>query len=167
MGQPTFVLLVGTKFISDQLRLRPFRNNDDVAHALIWYQDPEMVYLVDGVREPYTMEKLQRMYTYLNDYGQLYWIDYLENGSWKAIGDVTLCEDDLPIVIGDMAYRGRGIGRAVLSRLIEEARLAGRGYLAVREIYDFNLPSQACFEACGFQKVAQTEKGYSYRLNFP
>lgn len=39
--------------------------------ALAWYQDEMVVWLVDGVRKPYTPEKLERMYTYLNNHGGL------------------------------------------------------------------------------------------------
>ena len=47
--------------ISNTLRLRKY---DGVfAFALDWYLDPGLVYLVDGVRQPYTMDTLQRMDT--------------------------------------------------------------------------------------------------------
>lgn len=151
--------------VNNQLCLRPFTKVDDLTQALTWYQDSEMVYLVDGVREPYSMEKLQRMYAYLHEHGQLFWIEYLTTDGWKAIGDVTWCEDDLPIVIGYAAYRGHGIGKAVLAVLIEKARSEGKSYLKVGEIYSYNLASQALFESCGFEKIGQTEKGFSYRLN--
>ena len=36
--------------ISDTLRLRPYDGQHDF--ALAWYQDPELVYLVDGIKEP-------------------------------------------------------------------------------------------------------------------
>lgn len=50
--------------ITPELRLRRYAGECDF--ALEWYSDPELVFLVDGVREPYTSEKLHRMYDYLN-----------------------------------------------------------------------------------------------------
>lgn len=148
--------------VAENLRLR--RGQPKENQALVWYQDEDLVYLVDGVRKAYSLEKLQRMYSYLAQVGELYTIEVAENGVWKAIGDVTFSQDDLPIVIGNPAYRGKGIGKKVIQALIGEARK--RGYLAlhVREIYKDNDASQKCFMACGFQRGAATANGYAYDL---
>ena len=42
--------------------------------------------------------------------------EILENNSWKAIGDVTLSQENLPIVIGDSDYFGKGIGKRGIGR---------------------------------------------------
>lgn len=54
--------------IDSKLRLRKY--NDDCDFALSWYQDEETLMLVDGVNAPYDMERLYRMYHYLNDRGK-------------------------------------------------------------------------------------------------
>ena len=77
-----------------------------------------MVWMADGVRTPYDAEKLGRMYRYLDQQGELYWIEALENGCYRPIGDVTFWQEDMPIVIGDPAYRGKGVGRKVVSALV-------------------------------------------------
>lgn len=69
------------------LRLRRFDGRFDF--ALVWYLDPEVVWLVDGVREPYTEEKLDRMYRWLDAKGELYFIEAETNGVFRPIGDVT------------------------------------------------------------------------------
>lgn len=99
----------------EKIRLRKYDGFFDF--ALEWYQDKESLLLVDGKDEPYTMEKLQRMYEYLNEHGELYFIEYLVNGSFSPIGDVTFWQQDMPIVIGDKNYRGKGIGRKVVTAL--------------------------------------------------
>ena len=66
------------------------------------------MFLVDGVREPYTSEKLHRMYDYLNVHGELYFIEAKENGEFRPVGDVTFSVQDMPIVIGAAEYRGQG-----------------------------------------------------------
>ena len=90
--------------------------------------------MVDGKRDPYTIERLGGMYRYLNNAGELYFIEVLGNGTYKPIGDVTFWQEDMPIVIGDPAYRGKGIGRKVISALIERGKFLGFDQLAVGEI---------------------------------
>lgn len=147
--------------IDNTLRLRRYDGIHDF--ALTWYQDVEMVWMVDGDRVPYTPELLTKMYTWLDNAGELYFIEVLED-AWTPIGDVTLCREDMPIVIGDPPFRGRGIGTRVIAALIERGRALGFDHLAVEDIYDWNAPSRRCFEKLGFRPWKQTKKGSSYRL---
>ena len=135
--------------VDEALRLRKFEDIFDFAFD--WYQDTEIVWLVDGVKVPYTMEKLDRMYHYLDKHGELYFIEAMENGIWKPIGDVCLCEDDLPIVIGDPEYRGKGVGQKVIAALIDRGKALGWKNMLVQEIYSYNFASQKCFEKSGFR----------------
>lgn len=105
--------------IDSTLRLRKFDGVYDF--ALAWYQDTETVFLVDGKREPYTMERLSEMYRFLEGAGELYFIEIRENDGYKPIGDVTFWQEDLPIVIGDSNYRGKKIGRKVILALVRRA----------------------------------------------
>ncbi|HUK74376.1 MAG TPA: arsinothricin resistance N-acetyltransferase ArsN1 family A [Nitrososphaerales archaeon] len=54
-------------------------------------------------------------------------------------------------------YRGRGIGRALLLALIEEAGRLGYWKLVSR-VFDSNLPSRALCKRCGFREVGTYEK---------
>ncbi len=146
--------------INDTLRLRRYDGTADFAFA--WYQDPELVYLVDGVRKLYDRETLYNKYNYLDAHGELYFIEALEDGGYVPIGDVAFSETDLPIVIGEPEYRGRGVGRLVIRSLMERGRQLGFHRLSVREIYDWNTASIRCFTACGFDPVARTDKGWRY-----
>ena len=148
--------------IDNTLRLRKYDGVHDF--ALEWYQDEETVYLVDGKRDPYTMERLGGMYSYLNNAGELYFIEALENGTYKPIGDVTFWQEDMPIVIGDRNYRGRKIGRRVVSALVKRGVALGYDHLEVGEIYDWNEGSRRCFESVGFQAYEKTDKGAKYKL---
>lgn len=147
--------------IDGSLRLRKFDGVYDF--ALPWYQDLDTVWLVDGDRVPYTMELMTRMYNWLNESGELYFIEILEDGIYKPIGDVTFWQDDMPIVIGGAHYRGKGIGRKVISALVQRGRALGYDYLSVEEIYDWNEGSRKCFESVGFTACEKTAKGSSYR----
>lgn len=144
------------------LRLRKLEESFDF--ALAWYQDAETVWLVDGDRTPYTMERLHRMYAYLAQRGEVYFIEVYENGVFRPIGDAAFWQTDMPIVIGEQACRGRGIGAKVIGALIERGRALGYRELFVREIYAYNTASRACFEKAGFRACEITEKGTRFRL---
>ena len=148
--------------IDNTLRLRKYDGVHDF--TLEWYLDEETVYLVDGKKDPYTMERLKGMYEYLKDEGELYFIEVLEEGTYKPIGDVTFWHGDKPIVIGDRNYRGKQIGRKVVSALVERGKELGYDHLEIGEIYDWNEGSRRCFESVGFVAYEKTEKGAKYRL---
>ncbi len=146
--------------INETLRLRRYDGTADF--ALPWYQDEDLVYLVDGVRKRYDREHMYDMYNFLDAHGELYFIEAWADGAYVPIGDVTLSEADLPIVIGDPAWRGRGVGRQVIQALMDRGRALGWAKLGVREIYDFNAASIRCFTACGFKPVERTDRGWRY-----
>ena len=146
--------------IDETLRLRRYDGTADF--ALPWYQDEEMVYLVDGVKKAYDREHLYDMYTWLNAHGELYFIEALEEAAWTPIGDVTFSREDMPIVIGESVFRGRGAGRKVIRALVDRGRVLGYDKLGGKEIYDWNADSIRCFTACGFAPVERTERGWRY-----
>ena len=148
--------------IESSLRLRKFDGVYDFAFE--WYQDIDTVYLVDGNKVPYSPERLTRMYNWLNEAGELYFIEVLENGAYKPIGDITFWQKDMPIVIGERAYRGKGIGRKVIAALIQRGKLLGYKHLEVDEIYSWNEGSKRLFKSLGFRAYENTEKGARYRL---
>lgn len=150
--------------ISSTLRLRKF--TDDCAFALKWYQDEETLLLVDGKNDPYDMKRLYQMYLYLQEQGELYFIEYKgkDGEQFIPIGDVTFGKSDLPIVIGERSQRGKGIGKQVIQALIDRARTLGFSALRVADIYDYNVGSRKLFEDCGFRATETTGKGHSYEL---
>lgn len=148
--------------VDENIRLRKFDGIYDFAYD--WYQDEETVYLVDGVRKSYSQETLKCMYEYLDKQGELYFIEVLEGNAYLPIGDVTFWKDDMPIVIGNKSYRGKGIAKKVIGALIERGKTLGYDTLHVNEIYDFNIASRKCFESMGFVACEKTEKGNRFVL---
>lgn len=148
--------------IDGNLRLRKFDDRFDF--ALSWYQDEETNYMVDGRRGAYDMDQLSRMYHYLENRGEVYFIEVKENGIFRPIGDVTFWQEDMPIVIGEQEYRGKGIGKKVIAALIDRGKLLGYSWLRIGEIYQWNIPSRRCFESLGFREYEQTEKGARFHL---
>ena len=105
------------------------------------------------------MRKLVRKERYT-----LFWIEFREKGEWLPIGDVTLSQENLPIVIGNPTYQHQGLGYKVLKVLIDLARQRGWKELKVQEIYDFNHASRRCFESLGFVESRRTEIGVGFLL---
>ncbi len=150
--------------ITETLQLRKYDGNH--SFALAWYQDSDMVLLVDGQAQSYDANRLNRMYQYLEAKGELYFIEAKASNTtdFAPIGDVTFCQQDMPIVIGSKQWRGKGIGRQVIQALVDRARTLGWSYLEVEEIYDYNTASQKAFASVGFRPSTKTEKGHSYCL---
>ena len=149
--------------IDSSLRLRKY---DGQAHlAFSWYQNPDVIHLIDNSREPYTLQRIKKMYDYLTQHGEVYFIEILINENWMPIGDVSFWQEDMPIVIGNSDYRGHGIGKTVVQALIERGRQLGYERLYVREIYDYNTASKKMFESVGFYAIEKTEKGHRYALD--
>lgn len=148
--------------ITTEIRLNKY--NGKTEFALNWYQDEETLILIDGKCEPYDITRLNRMYKYLDSHGELYFIEYKIDNRYMAIGDVTFSKEDIPIVIGNTEYRGFGIGKKVVLKLIERGKSLGYTKLFVNEIYNYNIGSQKLFEGIGFEKYEKTTKGHRYSL---
>lgn len=150
--------------IDKELRLRtPDKSQWEV--ALPWYENPKVMYYSEGVTDKvYDMEKIKGMYSYLGRVGELYFIEVLESGVWKPIGDVTLSEENMPIAIGEEAYWGKGIGKKVIGSLIERARKIGLKKLQVPSIYLYNSRSESLFTSLGFIQINENEKEKSFEL---
>lgn len=93
--------------IDKQVRLRRYDGQHDFAFE--WHQDIELVWLVDGDKERYSHDLLNRMYDYLSKNGECYFIEIFEDNQFIPIGDVTLFADDFAIAIGDKRYWNQGI----------------------------------------------------------
>jgi len=152
------------EFIPVSAHLRLHRYAGECAFALPWYQDEQTLLMVNGNTEPYDLPRLEAMYRWQDEHGELYFIEVPEGDRFLPIGDVAFSPEDMPIVIGNAAYRGKGIGLQVIHALIERAQHLGLSVLHVQEIYDHNLPSQRLFAKAGFVPFDRTEKGMAYKL---
>ena len=151
--------------IDKDLRLRPIRLPDDLIIALPWYQDKEVLYYSEGVgTSPYDIAIIERMYSYLGKIGEVYIIEINQSEGWTPIGDATLSKDMLPIVIGKKEFRGKGVGKRVISLLIEKAKELNWNEMKVNKVYSYNISSKKMFERLGFKKIATKldDKGREY-----
>jgi RimJ/RimL family protein N-acetyltransferase len=153
------------------VRLRRYQGDAvDIDCAVPWYRDPDVIYYSEGPgAKPFSRARVARMYEVLAERGELYMIDVTFEAGWQTIGDVTLAEDTLPIVVGASGWRSRGIGVRALGLVIARARVLGWTKLRVRYIAADNIRSQRLFERCGFERTESSfdESGrlfYRYQL---
>lgn len=148
----------------DLLRLRK-PNKEEWKLGLTWYQNEEVMYYSEGIDDrTYTIEEVNRMYSYLSQIGELYFIELAIEGVWVPIGDATLSETNLPIVIGDPSYWGQGIGKKVVLSLIERAKAINLQRIINLKIYHYNERSKNLYTSVGFKKVKDLELAGVYEL---
>ncbi len=149
--------------IDENLRIRK-PDESEWSVAVKWYHNPKVMYYSEGVtNKVYDLHNIQCMYKSLGNQGEVYFIEAYENNAWKPIGDASLSEKNLPIVIGDEAYWGKGIGGKVVSKLIEHAKEIGLSKISI-EIYKYNDRSRNLFTSLGFVKVSEDEKSDYFEL---
>lgn len=149
--------------VNDELRLVKY---DEKYYSISeeWYKDKEILYYSEGETvEVYDRKQIEQMYGYLSTNGELYFIQVKQGDEWVIIGDTTLLEDNMPIVIGDKAYWSKGIGRKVIKALIEKGRSQGMTIFRTR-IYYYNHRSKAMFKSLGFKLEKKWDKEESYVL---
>lgn len=140
--------------LDNDLRLRPADPPADIALAVPWYSDPEVLYCSEGPSvEAYDAERIRGMYDYLARIGEPYIIEVRTQSGWLPIGDATLAPHTMPIVIVHPQYRGCGLGKRVIAMLVQRARVLGWGKLSVKSIYTYNHRSRRAYESAGFQVV--------------
>ncbi|EOH98694.1 hypothetical protein UAW_01290 [Enterococcus haemoperoxidus ATCC BAA-382] len=146
--------------INQNIRLVPFDKMRE--ESLKWYQDPESMRNIVGVKIIYTKEQIQEMYKWQNEHGLLYYIEYYNGFHKQIIGDVWLAEDDYAIVI-DQAFRNRHIGRIVTKYFIYKSNKIGREFITVSEIFNWNKASQKMFTSLNFYPFKENKDSWSYR----
>jgi hypothetical protein len=62
------------------LRLRKY--DCRFAFAPHWYRDVETLLLVNGKADPYDLSRLERMYSYWDEHGELFFIEALQECSF-------------------------------------------------------------------------------------
>lgn len=140
-----------------ELRLRP-ADMGDVTTALPWYSDPEVLKFSEGSNKKYDVKKVERMYNYLINTGEMYIIELNDGLRWMPIGDACLMANSLPIVIGDAIHRSQGLGHRVLFLLIDRAKHLGWKELNVKGIYSYNERSLRLYSSLGFQENGRRER---------
>ncbi len=117
-----------------------------------WYQDSDVCKQVDNRDSPYDRKLLSQMYRYLAKAGECYYLKFRENGRSRLVGDITLYNGEIAIVICK-EYQNRHLGRKAVEAIVNRARQVGWTKVDA-EIYSFNQQSQKMFRSVGFQQIA-------------
>ncbi len=137
--------------VNERIRLKKYYDN--FTKTLTWYQDRKLCKQVDNIDFVYDLDRLKKMYRYLNKNGECYYIQYKVKNRFLLVGDAAILYDkDVAIVI-DPKYQNLHIGRLVLQKLIERAKALDFDCLCAT-IYSFNKQSITAFKAAGFRKIA-------------
>lgn len=134
------------RVVDEEIKLVRYYPN--YAAALEWYQDSELCKQVDNRDEVYDLALLKRMYKYLNQHGDLFYIKYRN----RLCGDVCLQPDGVVSIVIAKPFQNKHIGRRVINEMIQLAREKNIQELHA-EIYSFNMQSQNMFQSVGFRKV--------------
>ena len=152
--------------INESLRLIKYNGNYEI--ALRGYQDPYVYQNSEGIfddtKKP-DLEYIKGMFKWLNNNGELYYIQVKDGQDYISIGDVTIKDVNPPITIWYEKYRGIGIGTKVMKTVIKRLKELGYDKITGTTIYKWNLSSQRMHEKLGFVKVDDNDDEYIYELN--
>ena len=144
------------RIVDSEITLIPYYRNDEV--SLEWYQDRDLVKMVDNRDTPYDIPLLHRMYDYLSSNVDCYYIEYYG----VLVGDVTLLSSGEIAIVVSKEYQRKHIGRRCVREMLSLAK--EKGMTEVKAvIYTFNIPSQRMFLSLGFRKTGDEE--YTYTLS--
>jgi L-amino acid N-acyltransferase YncA len=144
--------------LTEKITLAPF---DSVRkESLAWYQDETIQRFVNSTTESYSIERIQKMYDYQREHGELFYIEY----SGQTVGDVWKTPDDFAIVLSPDVQHS-GIGKIILKYFIHQQKLQDEKEFHVKEINKENIASLKLFEKFGFVVDGETENTVSVVLH--
>ena len=152
--------------IDDSLRLLKYNGNYE--EALTGYQDPYVYQNSEGIfddtKKP-DIDYIKGMFEWLNNNGELYYIQIKAGDDFISIGDVTIKDVNPPITIWYENYRGIGIGTKVMKTVINRLKELGYEKIIGTTVYKWNKSSQRMHEKLGFTKIDENDDEYIYELN--
>lgn len=152
--------------VDENIRLLKYNGNYE--EALTGYQDPDVYQNSEGIfddaKKP-DINYIKGMFEWLNDNGELYYIQIREGQDYISIGDVTIKNINPPITIWYSKYRGIGIGTKVMRIIILRLKKLGYKKIIGSTVYKWNERSQKMHEKLGFVKVDENDEEFIYELN--
>lgn len=152
--------------VSDSVRLRKYDGHYE--KFLTGYQDSYVYQNSEGIfdetKKP-DLNYVKRMCEYLDNAGELYFIEVREGDCFLSAGDVTIKAENPPIAIWTQKYRGAGIGTMVMQAVITRLKELGFSEIKGSAVFKWNVPSQKMHEKLGFRRVGETENSFLYDLD--
>jgi hypothetical protein len=135
---------------------------EDKELLFLWANDPEVRHQAISQKNITIDEHSKWIYQRLNDPNTRMWI--LENDGipvgqirWELNG----MEGKLDYSISD-AFRGKGFGKVILKRGIEEVRKIWAGVYLIAEVREKNIASIKAITAAGFKESNSIKSGYLF-----
>lgn len=141
--------------VNENIKLVPYFENYET--TLKWYADKDVCKQVDNIDFVYDVDRLQKMYNYLNTHGKLYYIEYNN----ELVGDISLTDDNEITIVVCKEFQNKHIGRNCVKKILELAKEKGLKSVTT-SIYDFNHQSRKMFEALGFKQI--DEELFEYKF---
>lgn len=132
--------------------------------ALVWYTNQFVYYNSEGITDDNipNMDYINRMYSYLNENSELYFIEIQDNDNYVRIGDLAIKPVNLPIVIGVDKYRGKGISTIVMSYAFKRLKELGYKTISDSVVYKHNVNSKKMHESLGYALTREDETSYYF-----
>lgn len=144
-----------TIIVNDIIKLIPYFENYDT--TLKWYEYKDVCKQVDNIDFVYDIDRLQKMYNYLNTHGKLFYIEYKN----KLVGDISLTDEAEITIVVCKEFQNKHIGRNCVKKILELAKEKGLKSVTAN-IYAFNHQSIKMFEAVGFKQI--DEELFEYKF---
>lgn len=132
--------------VNENIKLVPYFENYET--TLKWYKDKDVCKQVDNIDYVYDIDRLQKMYNYLNTHGNLYYIEYKN----ELVGDISLTDDNEITIVVCKEFQNKHIGRNCVKKILELSKENGLKSVTA-SIYAFNHQSRKMFEAVGFKQI--------------
>lgn len=146
---------MNTITVSEEIKLIPYFENYDT--TLKWYKDKDVCKQVDNIDFVYDIDRLKKMYNYLNTHGKLFYIEYNN----ELVGDISLTDEAEITIVVCKEFQNKHIGRCCVTKILELAE--GKGLKSITaNIYAFNHQSRKMFEAVGFKQI--DEELFEYKF---
>ena len=148
--------------LSETIRLRKYDGHAE--YALPGYRDPVVYQNSEGIFDESKIPDLDYvtgMFNYLDKVGEAYFIEAMEDGAWLPVGDVTIKPQNPPIAIWFERYRGKGVGKLVMTYVIDRLKTLGYDKITGSTVYKWNEASLKMHITLGFVIVSEDEKEYT------
>ena len=133
---------------------------EDKEMLLAWANDPVVRYQAINQHEITIDEHSKWIYQHLNDPNTRMWIlEYNGIPAGQIRWDLNGKEAILDYSISD-AFRGKGLGKVILKRGIDEVRKIWAGISLIAEVKEKNISSIKMVTAAGFKESKSIKPGY-------
>lgn len=141
------------------IKLEPFKK-EDFSRLISWSSNEEALIQFAGTVFTFPLTKTQ-LTDYVNDKNRLSYKVLSEKNEIIGHAEISPSEDKdtvkiCRILIGDKAFRGKGLGKEIINKLLNIAFNSLNKNRAELNVYDWNIGAIKCYEKVGF--ITNTDK---------